>query len=84
LEGIGDGKIRCSASAWSEGKTILKGEVLEVRAAKNGSKQLWVLRRARENDPVEDKFPGAQPRGFSPDCRQRIGAPQHRSPGCNE
>jgi hypothetical protein len=32
LEGIGDGKIRCSASPWSDAKVILDWQVLEVRA----------------------------------------------------
>jgi hypothetical protein len=32
LEGIGDGKIRCSASPWADAKVILDGQVLEVRA----------------------------------------------------
>ena len=41
LEGIGDGKIRCSASCWEDAKVILEGQVFGVRA--NG-KRLRFLR----------------------------------------
>ena len=52
LEDIGDGKIRCSASSWGHAKVILEGQVLGVRA--NG-KQLRFLRKARAEDPVEER-----------------------------
>ena len=52
LEGIGDGKIRCNASSWEDAKVILEGQALGVRAE---GKQLWNLRKARAEDPVEER-----------------------------
>ncbi len=44
LEGIGDGKIRCSASSWEDAKVILGGQVLMARA--NGKRLRFLRRRA--------------------------------------
>jgi hypothetical protein len=52
LDAIGDGKIRSTASAWEDGKTILADEVLEVRTR---GKQLRLLRKTRNSDPVEER-----------------------------
>jgi hypothetical protein len=52
LEGTGDGKVRCSASAWEDAKTILADQVLEIRAL---GKQLWLLRKPRAPEPAEER-----------------------------
>ena len=52
LEGIGDGKIRCSASSWGHAKVILEGQVLGVQA--NG-KQLRFLRKAHAEERLEKR-----------------------------
>ena len=52
LEGIGDRKIRFAASSSEDAKVILEGQALGVRAEGN---QLWNLRKARAEDPVEER-----------------------------
>ena len=52
LEGIGDGKIRCSASSWEDAKVIIEGQVSGVRA--NG-KRLRFLRKTRTKTPVKER-----------------------------
>jgi hypothetical protein len=49
LEGVGDGKIRVSASAWPEPKVILEGHALQVQAVP--SKQFWVTRLTGSAEP---------------------------------
>jgi hypothetical protein len=43
LEGLGDGKVRATASAWPEAKVMLDGEALQVQAVTG--KQFYVTRQ---------------------------------------
>ncbi len=47
-----DSKIRWGASRWESAKAILADEVLEVRALIG---ELWLLRKALQPDPVEER-----------------------------
>ena len=53
LEGIGDGKIRCSVSSWEDVKIHHESQVVEIRAR---GKRLWLPRKPRTPDPVEHRL----------------------------
>jgi hypothetical protein len=63
IERLPEGKMRVRTGAWEDGKTILDGEVLEVRF-KAG--QVHVLRRGRVEDPDERIARAQMDKAFGP------------------